>query len=370
MLELLKSKNTKEVEVSVSNRTIIRLILSVIAAIVIVAAARKASHALMLIFIAFFLAVGFNAPVSWLARHLPHKKNSRTLATSISFVIIVLIFAGFVASIAPPLISQTRNFLNAAPGLVDDARNQDSGLGRFIRRYKLEDQVDKLSDQLSGRLGNLGGTFLNTVQKVGSSLFTLLTVLVLTFMMVIEGPRWLKFMRRLVPPDNRERVDTMAYDMYRVIRGYINGQLFLAALAAVFIFVPLLILNVDYPVALMVVVFVCGLIPLVGHTIGAVLVSTAALFTSPWAALIILIYYITYQQIENYVLQPKIQANATNMSPLLVFSAVIVGVSLNGLVGGLLAIPIAGCLRVIVLYYINQRNLLYPESESAKAETK
>jgi len=124
------------------------------------------------------------------------------------------------------------------------------------------------------------------------------------------------------------------------------------------------ILNVSYPIALMVVVFICGLIPLVGHTIGAVLVSTAALFHSPWAALIILIYYITYQQIENYILQPRIQANSTNMSPLLVFSAVIIGVSLNGLVGGLLAIPIAGCLRVIVLDYLGHRRLLYQPHEA------
>jgi predicted PurR-regulated permease PerM len=119
-----------------------------------------------------------------------------------------------------------------------------------------------------------------------------------------------------------------------------------------------------------VIVFICGLIPLVGHTIGAVLVSTAALFQSPWTALIILIYYITYQQLENYLIQPKIQANATNMSPLLVFSAVIIGVSLNGLLGGLLAIPVAGCIRVIVLDYLNSRSLLYPPEQQATADTK
>src|SRR3990167_88191 len=368
MLGLGKNKEHEKVELIVPNRTIIRFIVLVALAVVVFLLARKVTHALLLIFISFILAVGLNAPVSWLARHLPHRKNTRTLATSISFLIIVLIFVGFIASIAPPLINQTRNFLDVAPRLVSDAREQDSGVGRFIRRYNLEDQVDKFSDQLSGRLGNLGDTFLNTVQRVGSSIFTLLTVLVLTFMMLIEGPRWIKFARRLIPPDDRGRAEVMAYDMYRVIKGYINGQLLLAALAAVFIFVPLVILDVSYPVALLVVVFVCGLIPMVGHTIGAILVSTVALFESPWTALIVLIYYITYQQIENYLLQPRIQANATNMSPLLVFSSVIICVSINGLVGGLLAIPVAGCLRVIVLDFLNQRKLLYPEE--ARAESK
>jgi predicted PurR-regulated permease PerM len=367
MLELGKDKQRQKVEIVVSNRTIIKVIALVGSAVILFMIARKVSHALLLIFIAFILAVGLNAPVSWLARRLPHRKNTRTLAISISFLIIVLIFAGFIASIAPPLINQTRNFLDVAPELVEESRNQNSGVGEFIRRYNLQDQVDDLSDQLSGRLGNLGSTFLNTLQRVGGSLFSLLTVLVLTFMMLLEGPRWLKFARRLVPPLQRQRVEIMAYDMYRVIKGYINGQLLLAALAAVFIFVPLVILNVSYPVALMVVVFVCGLIPMVGHTIGAILVSTVALFESPWTALIILVYYIAYQQIENYLLQPRVQANATNMSPLLVFSSVIIGASIGGLVGGLLAIPVAGCLRVIVLDYINQRKLLYPDE--SKAET-
>jgi predicted PurR-regulated permease PerM len=342
----------------------------VVLAFVLIALARKASHALLLIFVSFFLAVGLNAPVHWLTHRLPGKRDQRTLATAISFLIIVLLLIGFIASISPPLVRQTRNFLDAAPRLVQDTRRQDSGLGQFIRNHHLENQVQKLSDQLSGRLSNLGGSLLSTAQKIGSSLFALLTVLVLTFMMLIEGPRWIKFTKRLIPPHQHKRAEQMAYDMYRVVRGYVNGQIILAALAAALISVPLFLLHVSYPVALVVIVFICGLIPLVGHTIGAVLVSTAALFQSPWTALIILIYYITYQQLENYLIQPKIQANATNMSPLLVFSAVIIGVSLNGLLGGLLAIPVAGCIRVIVLDYLNSRSLLYPPEQQATADTK
>jgi len=120
----------------------------------------------------------------------------------------------------------------------------------------------------------------------------------------------------------------------------------------------LFILHISYPIALMVVVFVCGLIPMVGHTIGAVIVTTIALFHSPTSAIIILAYYILYQQIENYLIQPRIQANSTNLSPLLVFTSVVIGVSFNGLLGGLVAIPIMGCLRILVLYYLERENLL------------
>ncbi|MEK7152422.1 MAG: AI-2E family transporter, partial [Patescibacteria group bacterium] len=146
--------------------------------------------------------------------------------------------------------------------------------------------------------------------------------------------------------------------MYKVVKGYVNGQVILAALAAVLITPMFFILGISYPVALMVVVFICGLIPMVGHTIGAIFVTLVAVFTSPAAALIILAYYFLYQQIENYLVQPRIQANSTNMSPLLVFMSVVIGVNFGGILGGLVAIPIAGCLRILALDYLRRKKII------------
>jgi predicted PurR-regulated permease PerM len=189
--------------------------------------------------------------------------------------------------------------------------------------------------------------------------------------MLVEGPRWLEFFKRLTPRRHREDAARLANDMYRVVKGYVNGQVTLAAIAAGFIIPMLFILHISYPVALMVVVFVCGLIPMVGHTIGAVIVTSVAAFHSPTSAIIILAYYILYQQIENYLIQPRIQANSTNLSPLLVFIAVVVGVSFSGLLGGLVAIPLMGCLRIVVLYYLESQNLLSePELEKVIGEPK
>jgi predicted PurR-regulated permease PerM len=357
----IPSKGKKnEVELTVSNRTVIRVLLLVIASFLFFAALRQTSHALLLIFTAFFLSLALNSPVHWLAERLPGKqRGSRGMATGISFLVIISLFGGFLASIVPPLVQQTSNFIDVAPGLVEDVQDENSTLGRFVRRYNLEKQVDKFSDELSDRLGNISSTAVSAVSRVGSSIFSVLTVLVLTFMMLAEGPRWAAFVKRLTPKDQRAHVEQLGNDMYRVVKGYVNGQVLLASMAAALILLPLVILNVSYPVALMVIVFICGLIPLVGHTIGAAIVSTVALFHSPWSALIILVYYILYQQIENYIIQPNIQANSTNMSPLLVFSSVLIGVSFSGLLGGLLAIPIAGCLRILLLDYLHARNLLH-----------
>lgn len=356
----MKSQNNPEtVEVVIAPRSFLRLAAVVVGTLVLLTAVQKAAHALLLIFTAFFLALALNGPVYWISSRLPGKRRgSRSLATSLSFLIVIVLLGAFLASIVPPLVRQTQNFVQAAPTLVRDFRSQDSEVGSLIRKYHLEGQVTAVSNQLSERIKNAGGSAFSTVGRIGSSAFSLLTILALTFMMLVEGPAWLAFAREIVPDKHHATAECLARDMYRVIKGYVNGQVFLAALAAVLIMPAVLLLGVSYPAAIFVIIFICGLIPMVGHTIGAIIVTSVALFQSATAAIIILAYYILYQQIENYLVQPKVQANSTNMSPLLVFSSVIVGVSFSGLLGGLVAIPVAGCLRIAVLEYLHSRNII------------
>lgn len=353
------AKQDTRTEITVSNATVLRVIGIVLGAFLFLVALQKASHALVLIFSALFLALALNAPVHWLAEHWPGKRRgSRKLGTAAAFLVVVLFLTGFLASIVPPLVKQTSNFVSATPGLIDDLRSNDSSLGKFVQKYDLEDQVQKLSTQLSDNFSNIGTGALSSLSKVSSGVAGILAVLVMTFMMLIEGPSWMNFVRQFVPAKNQERAKRLSDDMYRVIRGYVNGQVILAAVAAVMIFVPLLILGVDYPIALMVIVFICGLIPMVGHLIGSMIVTLVALFTSFWAALIILAYYILYQQIENYVIQPRVQSNTTDLPPLMVFMSVLVGISFGGLLGGLVAIPIAGCIRILLLDYLEFKGKL------------
>jgi predicted PurR-regulated permease PerM len=178
-------------------------------------------------------------------------------------------------------------------------------------------------------------------------------------MMLIEGPHWLGVITEFFPTKKQAYARKLGHDMYKVIRGFVNGQVILAAIASLLISPMLFILHISYPIALIFVIFICGLIPMVGHTIGAIIVTLVALFHSFPAAAAILVYYIVYQQLENYVIQPRIQANTTNLSPLLVFAAIVVGVSFSGLLGGLVAIPIMGCIRVIVVDQIERRHILH-----------
>lgn len=358
----LKPKNKDQtLNLNIPNRVVIRVMLVVVVTLIGLAAVKQASHALTLIFTAFFLALALNAPVQWIAQRLPGKqRGSRTAATGISFLVVIVLLIGFLVSIVPPLVRQTSNFIGTIPRLADQVRDRDSDLGRFVAKYNLQDDIDKYSAQLSDRLGDVGGTAISSLQKLGSSAFTILAVLVLTFMMLIEGPAWSRFFMDVVPDRRQSRVRSLLKDMYKVVKGYVNGQVVLALLAALLLLPALLILQVPYPAALVVVVFICGLIPLVGHTIGAIIVSLVALFHSPWSALFILLYYILYQQIENYIIQPRVQANSTNMSPLLVFMSVLIGVSFGGLLGGLVAIPAAGCIRIVILDYLRAKKIIEP----------
>lgn len=359
-----QDKTSSAIEITISNRTVVRVLLLVVVTMLGLAAVKQAAGTLILIFSAFFLALALNSPVHWLAQRLPGKrKGSRTAATTISFVVIILLLVGFLASIVPPLVKQTNNFIHAAPQIIEDSKNADTQLGGFIRKYNLQDRVEKFSSELSGRLDEAASRAVTTVGTIGSSVFSVLTILVLTFMMLVEGPRWLRFAKEILPDHHHPRAKRIGQDMYRVVKGYVNGQVLLAALAAIFIFPVMVILGISYPVALLVVVFICGLIPLVGHTIGAIIVSTVALFTSPLAALILLGYYILYQQIENYLIQPRIQANSTNMSPLLVFTSVLIGVNFGGIFGGLVAIPVAGCIRIAALDYLRYKNIIPSDAQ-------
>ncbi len=355
-----QNDQTQEISITISAATFFRILALIIGTILLLAVLRKTSHALVLIATAMFLALALNAPVTWVSRHLPGRLSGRRgLATSIASFLVVLLLAGFIASLAPPVIRQTNTLITRAPSLIRDIRSSDSDIGRFIQRYHLQGRVDDFSAQLEAKIERYSaGSAVSTLSSIATSFISVLTILVLTFMMLVEGPRWVGFGQRLLPTDRREHVSRVSDDMYRVVKGYVNGQVMLALIAAILLLPGLLFFDVSYPVALMAVVFICGLIPMVGHTIGAIIVTLVALFTSPVSAAGILLYYILYQQIENYLIQPRLQANATNMSPLLVFASVVIGVSFGGLLGGLVAIPIAGCIRVLLIDYLESKELL------------
>ncbi|MGH7142395.1 MAG: AI-2E family transporter [Candidatus Saccharimonadales bacterium] len=358
-----------EISVTITVKTFLKVLLLVVVTIVLLAALKKAAYAITLVFIAFFLALALNAPVSWIAKHLPGSlKGSRPSATSLSFLIVVIILGAILYSLIPPIVHQTESFINNAPHLVQDIRSKNSTVSRLINQYHLQGQIDSFSKGLVSRIQRSSGTAVTALTGIATSVFATITILVLAFMMLIEAPKWLNITRQLLPENHRDHANRLMEDMYKAVRGYVNGQVLLAAFASLVILPGLLIFHVSYPIALMLIIFICALIPVIGHTIAIIIVTLVALFHSPLSGLGIFVYYLLYQQIEAYFIQPRLQSTTTKLSPLLVFLSLIIGVNFGGLIGGLVAIPIMACIRVIVLDFLDNRHIVI-KKEPALAHT-
>lgn len=361
-MSILKPKIT----VTVSNRTVLRVITIIILSYLGLRFLINVSNVLTLIFIAFFLALALNPAIGWIARRL--KSRSRVAATGIAYVAVLAVVIGFFSFIIPPLVGQTADFVRDVPQTIQNAEEQDTALGRFVRRHKLDDQLDSISRDFSTKvIPQFSGTVFNTATRIGTAIVSIVIVLVLTFMMLVEGPAWLDKLWSIQPKERRDHNKALAFKMYRVVTGYVIGQVIIALIGGGFALVALMIAStvLNAPVnavALAGIVTMMGLIPMIGNTIGAAIVVLISLFVSAPLAIVMAIFFLVYQQIENVTIQPYIQAKHNAMTPLLVFTAALLGVGFGGLLGGFVAIPAAGCLKVLVDDYFSRKKLV-PEAE-------
>jgi len=345
-------------EVTVSNRTILRVVFIIILSFLSIKFIADISHALELIIVSIFLAIGLSPAVNWIVKKL--KLKGRATATLIAYVIVIFTLGVLIFNVVPPLIKQTVDFVQKVPTAISELRTGSSPAAKFVQRYDLEDDIDSLSIELSRRTSDIKQPVVTTAGKVGSAFITTLTILILTFMLLVEGPKWVKRYFKYLPKNKREHHSHILNRMYSIITGYVNGQLLIAFIASICALLALVIatsilevtLNV---VALAGIVFITSLIPMIGAIIGAVIVILSCLFVSAPLALIMAVYLILYQQLENSTLQPYIQAKNNELTPLLVFVAALVGANFAGLIGVVLAIPAAGCLKVLVLDFLQSR---------------
>jgi predicted PurR-regulated permease PerM len=347
-----------DTNISISGETIIKAIFFTIASLLLLKLLDNVTHQLTLIAVAAFLALALNPAVAWLTNKLPSK--SRTRATAVAYLAVLVVLASFLLLVVPPLVRQTSEFAQDVPETIENLKTQDSALGRTVRRYDLDKELDEISDDIRDRSDDLTGPLVSTASRIGGTLVSIITVLVLTFMMLIEGPIWLERFLSLQAADKRAHRREIARRMYRVVTGYVNGQVLIAAIAASFALIAILIGNAIFDasanaVALAGIAFVFGLIPLFGNILGAFIVVLACLFSSGSLAVMMAIYFLVYQQIENASLQPYIQSRSNQLTPLTVFVAALLGVGFGGILGALAAIPIAGCLRILLEDYLGKR---------------
>jgi predicted PurR-regulated permease PerM len=348
-----KPSVNKQINIAIDSSTIIRIFVLAIGTLLALSFINEITKPLVLIFVAFFLALALNPAVSWIAERL--KSRSRVRATGAAYLMVSTVLIGFLVLVMPPLIKQTVDFVRDVPSTLEDVKSEDSAVGRFVQRYNLEPEVDEIASEISSRfkVADASQPVLSTAGAIGATIVSIVTIFVLTFMMLVEGPAWLDRFWALHSKHKRKHRKEMAHKMYKVVTGYVNGQLLIALIGGFFSFVALVIASNIYDasinsIALAGIVALFALLPLIGTTLGASIVVLATLFVSMPLAITMAIFFVVYQQIENVTIQPLIQSKNSNMTPLMVFIAAIVGVGFGGLLGALVAIPIAGIVKVIV----------------------
>lgn len=347
-----------QTEITISNRTLFRVVIVILATLVTVQFFVNIAPALQLIFISAFLAIALNPAVSWISKRLHIK--SRVRATAIAYTIVVIALVAFFVTVIPPLVRQSIDFAQSIPLNVQDIENQNTPVVRFIKENNLTTNYTEAVGRVKDSLQNVASTALTTVTTVGTAIVSILTVLVLTFMLLVEGPAWVNRILKMQPPDKVKKQKHVLQGMYRMVTGYVNGQLFIAVIAALFALVALLVTSSIFDAsvnvaALALIVGLLGLIPMIGNTIAAALVVLVCLFVSLPMALAMLGFFLVYQQIENATLQPYIQSKYNELTPLTVFVAALIGIHFAGFLGALVAIPLAGCLRIYMLEYYGDK---------------
>jgi predicted PurR-regulated permease PerM len=305
------------------------------------------------IFIAALLAAALNPAVESLER----RGSSRALAASAVFMVALLVLSGIGFLVIPPVVAQVTDFVNAVPGFVDDLTAGRGPFGWLQDRYQIVDRIQAaIEEQGVGGILGLSGPALDVVRSVVTAVVGVITVIFLTYFMLLEGPRTITSLLGLLPDQVRPRFERVGGEIYRTISGYVTGNLVISLVAGVLATIVLYAVGSEYAIALGLLVAILDLIPLAGATLAAIVVTTVVFIETDWIrALVVLGFFIAYQQFENHVLQPLVYGRTVQLSPLVVLCAVLVGAQLAGILGALLAIPVAGSLFAIVREVIEYR---------------
>jgi predicted PurR-regulated permease PerM len=337
---------TPERLVDLRTRTILRLILITLGVAAVLAVLWTARHILAWVGIALFLALALDPLVSWIQRHA---RLGRASAIAVAYLMVMIAVVAIGWTFVPKLIDEVNGFVDALPNYVHDLTHGRGRLGFLENKYHVVEKVrQQVREGGAKRLLGLSGAALSITKSVITIVAASITIIFLTFFMLLEGGGWAERFYQLFPEESQPRLRTVGHDIYRTVGGYVTGNIVISLIAGTSITIVLLILGVPYAVALGLLVAVLDLVPLAGATIAGIIVAVVAFLHSVPAGIVAVTFFIVYQQLENHFLQPVIYGRTVQLSPLVVLIAVLVGAELAGILGALAAIPIAGAIQVIV----------------------
>lgn len=338
-----------------STRAIVRIVLTVVACVLALYIIYVLRKPLTWIFIAGFIAIALSGPVNFLQRRM-----RRGFAVALVYAALVLVPVLIMAALIPPIVTQGNNLAQSLPDYARDVTTfvqKDARLRKLEKDYDITAKLEEQAAKLPARLGDAAGVLSDIGVGIVNSLFAAITIIVLSVFMLNSARGWLDAMADRYPPDHARWLKRLYDRIGATVGNYVAGALLQATIAGVLAWIVLSILGVPYALPLSVVVFLLDLVPLVGATLGAIIVGVVTLFSDfPVDTVIWVIFSVIYQQVENTVIQPRIQARAVAVHPLVVLVSVLFGSTLFGVLGALLAIPVAAAIQISIREYSAFKN--------------
>lgn len=328
-------------------RTILATIGLVLATALLLLIVVETRQVLTWIVIAAFFATALYPLVGWIQRRVLHRRL-RSLATLAVFLLVLLVFIGIVALFAIPIAREGTKFAGQLPDLIDQARTGRGPVGDLLERTNALKYVQDNEDKIRAFATGLTTPAAGVLRGLATGVAGTVTIFVLAFLMVLEGPKVVETSLNLFEPRTAERIRRVGADCAKSITGYISGNLLISVICGVLTYVVLLIFGVPFAGLIALFVAIADLIPLVGATLGAVVAAVAGFVHSVPAGIAVVVFFVIYQQLENHLLQPLIFARTVKLNPLTVIIAILVAVELAGILGALLAIPVASMIQVIL----------------------
>jgi predicted PurR-regulated permease PerM len=330
---------------AVSSRLIAKIVLvacAVLAALYLIYLIREVVG---LVLIAIFFALAIAPAVNWLnARKVPR------------WAAILLVYLGILASIfgigllvVPPIVNGVEDLSEDLPGYIDDLRKNET-FREYDDKYDITQKLNEQAEELPSRLGDAAGTLRDVTVGVFDRFVQLFSILVITFLLLMDGPKIMAFAYRQLPDEREARLRAIASDISDAISGYVFGNFMISIAAGLVTYLTLTILDVPFAVPLAVLFGFFDMIPLIGATLGGILVGIVVAIGAdfPTALIVWVAVLIVYQQVENNLIQPVVYGRTVQIHPLVVIVAVLIGAALLGVLGVLVAIPAAAALQSVV----------------------
>lgn len=317
--------------------------------------------------IAVFLAVALAPAVNWLNR----QRIPRVVAILLVYLALLLALAGLGALVIPPLVAQMSEFVNTLVQLARQPGGVEQAIQQFADRFGLGDYVQGLLEQaaaLPAQLSSAAGPLLALTRGVIGSVTAFVSILLITFFLLLDGERFVDTGINLLRAESRPRARRILVRASRAVHSYIFGNLAISLIAGIGAFIVMTIFQVPFALALALLVALLDLIPLVGATLAAAIVILVGLIISPFTGIVLLAYFIIYQQIENNLLQPLIYGRSVDLNPLVIFLAVLIGGQLLGILGALLAIPVAEIVRILISEWLESRREAVEGAEQPESQ--